>query len=139
MQFKVSDQNRMPDGLAPTMTAENLRPAAYYQAVRAQKLALSSLSVVNSGREKEKFLKARSSDQVRRHFAAANLQVKVHSAANENKTLKINDYDVVSQLRKTRLSHGEPGLLEGKKMGLSSQSFMKHTAGSHSFNDLNQT
>ena len=129
----------MPDGLAPTQTSEALRPAAYYQAVRAQKLALSSLSVVNSGREKEKFLKARSSEQVRRHFAAANLQVKVHSAANENKTLRMNDYDVVSQLRKTRLSHNETDQVGLPKMGLSSQSFMKHTGGSQSFNDLNQT
>ena len=86
----------MPHGLEPTLTTEHLRPAAYYQAIRQQKLALSSLSIVNAGREKEKFLKARSSEHVRRHFAEANLQAKVHNAMNESKTLGVNNYDIIS-------------------------------------------
>ena len=69
MYFKVSDQRKMPAGLEPTLTSENLRPASYYQAIRQQKIALSSLSIVESGREKSKFLKARSSEQVRQQFA----------------------------------------------------------------------
>ena len=65
---------------------------------------MSSLSIVNAGREKEKFLKARSSEHVRRHFAEANLQAKVHNAINESKTLGVNNYDIISQLRRNRIS-----------------------------------
>ena len=52
--------------------------------------------MVNNSREKETFLKARSSEHVRRHFAEANLQAKVHNAVTESKTLGVNNYDVIS-------------------------------------------
>ena len=73
MQFKVSDEKKMPTGISTALTAENRRPAEYYQAIRKQKQALSSLSLVHGKRTSEQFLKARSSDKVRHHYAEANL------------------------------------------------------------------
>lgn len=61
MKFKVSDQRKMPIGLEPTPTSENLRPPEYYKAIRQQKIALSSLSQANEHRS-EGFLKAHSSE-----------------------------------------------------------------------------
>ncbi len=93
----------MPTGLEPALTSETLRPPEYYQAVRKQKLALSSLSLVGGKREKDKFLKAGSSSQVRHHLAEANLQAKLHSAqTTKQAAITVNDYDVISQLRRDR-------------------------------------
>ena len=80
---------------------------------------------MNAGREKDKYLKARSSEHVRRHFAEANQQFKVHNAINESKTLGVNTYDVISQLRRTRASDAGPTLKEAAAKSTTQHSFMK--------------
>ena len=103
MKFGVSDQRKMPGGLVPTMTIETAKPAEYYQAIRRQKLALSSLSLAEEKREKDRYLKAGARDKIRNHIAEANLQTKLHLA--EGKTRPIitaNEYDVMSQFRRER-------------------------------------
>lgn len=73
MKFKVSDQRKMPTGLEPGLTSEAIRPPEYYQAIKKQKLALSSLSLVSGKRDRERYLKAGASEKVRHHLAEANL------------------------------------------------------------------
>jgi len=107
MQFKVSDQRKMPQGLEPSLTSEALRPPQYYEAIRKQKLALSSLSLVEGRREKDKFLKAHASDKLRSNLAEANLQTRIHSTQHD-RVIKVNDHDVVTQLRRQRVPSIEP-------------------------------
>ena len=72
----------MPGGLVPTLSSEVAKPAEYYQAIRNQKLALSSLTLAEGRRERETYLKAYDSDKVRGHIAEANLQTKLYLANN---------------------------------------------------------
>ena len=73
MRFGVSDQRKMPGGLQTTLTTETAKPQEYYQAIRRQKLALSSLSLAEDRREKDQYLKAGARDKIRNHIAEANL------------------------------------------------------------------
>ena len=74
IRFKVTDQHKVSGALEPkTMTTEVAKPPEYYQAIRRQKLALSSLSLADEKRERETYLKSRDRDKVRTHIAEANL------------------------------------------------------------------
>ncbi len=132
----------MPTGLEPALTSEALRPPEYYQAVRKQKLALSSLSLVGGKREKDKFLKAGSSTQVRNHLAEANLQAKLHSGqATKQAAITVNDYDVISMLRRDRhLTNPAVGSSKQDNMQSSYRSSIaKNSRGSHSVDNFQRT
>ena len=60
-------------------------------------MAISSLSLAEDKREKEKYLRAHASDKIRHHIAEANLQTKIHLAKNKKPPIiAANEYDVMS-------------------------------------------
>ena len=80
----ICNQRNAPIALNPNLSSRETKPPEYYKAIRQQKLALSSLSLAEAKREREKFLKAHASDKIRTHLAEANLQTKLHLAKNNN-------------------------------------------------------
>ena len=87
-------------------------------------------------REKDRFLKAGSSNKIRTHLAEANLQAKLHSNFNVNKpTITVNEYDVLSQMRRDRTAK-DPGFDKAHSL----KSYMiRNNSESHSHEHLQPT